>query len=48
MHSDDCLKTNSIPNYMNSRVKRKSEYIQKGQKISKYNMQTNTDNDGKT
>ena len=47
MNIDDCLKTDSIENYLNSRVKRKSGYTQKGG-VSKYNRETKTDNENKS
>ena len=48
IYNNDLLQTDSIQNYLNSRVERKSGYIQKGNKISNTIMQTNIGDDSDT
>ena len=48
IYNNDLLQTDSIQNYLNSRVERKSGYIQKGNNISNTIMQTNIGDDSDT
>ena len=48
IYNNDLLQTDSIQNYLNSRVERKSGYIQKGNNISNTIMQTNFGDDSDT
>ena len=48
IYNNDSLQTDSIQNYLNSRVERKSGYIQKGNNTSKTIMQTNFGDDSDT
>ena len=48
VYINDCLQKDSIQNYLNARVKRKSGYIQKGNNVSKSIIQTNIGDDSDT
>ena len=48
IYNNDLLQTDSIQNYLNSRVEKKSGYIQKGNNISNTIMQTNIGDDSDT
>ena len=48
IYNNDCIQTDSIQSYLNSRVKQKSGFIQKRSIVSKAIIETNTGDDSDT